>query len=285
MPAVPKKVNPLRRRSVALIDATGEVFFEEPGILPIYSIAKTMIASAIMQSELDIQAPVRNWVEPKWLPDADGITIAHLLHHSAGLPDYSMTPAYAQAIERREAPWSDERYADETLHQPRLFEPGTGFSYSNPGYWLLKTILERVHQQTWPDILSKLITSPLGLHDTHVVYGQFAEDLPDYPAGWVWHGVILSNAKDIARFMASDLITPLLTSRQKVSGEWPPWIDPHYGYGLMTEPGVMYGHNGGGPGYTAAAYHFEESGITGCVLLASEEDNGALKALTALVEK
>ena len=34
----------------------------------------------------------------------------------------------------------------------------------------------------------------------------------------------------------------------------------------MIEPGERYGHNGGGPGYTAACYHFEQSGRTICAL-------------------
>jgi hypothetical protein len=52
---------------------------------------------------------------------------------------------------------------------------------------------------TWldPDLV------PHGKNIT-VADGQFAEDLPGYPAQWVWHGLLLSSAEDVARFMASD---------------------------------------------------------------------------------
>jgi D-alanyl-D-alanine carboxypeptidase len=40
----------------------------------------------------------------------------------------------------------------------------------------------------------------------------------------------------------------------------PGFVTPSYGLGLMADPdsacGAMYGHNGGGPGYTPSAFHF-----------------------------
>ena len=278
MPDSPR--NPTRNnRSVAWLNSHGEVTHHEPGILPIYSIAKTMIASAIVATQIDLDAEIDTWISEKWLPSPGGITVRHLLHHSAGIKDYFMCAAYNQAILDNDAPWTDERYAQETLHQPKLFPPGTNFSYANPGYWLLKEILEVIHQQAWPEILRHIITDPLNMQQTTVASGQFADHLLTYDAKWVWHGVILSSALDVARFMASTLVTPLTSSLQKIPQQHPHWKDPHYGLGVMIEPGVMYGHNGGGPGYTAAAYHFGVSGVTGCVLLPGEKTDGALLEL------
>lgn len=265
--------------SVALLDRQQNIITNESHVLPIYSIAKTFIASAIRASDINTNSRVDTWIEPRWLPDAGNISVAHLLHHKAGLSDYTTLPAYHTAIEQKQTPWSDEQYAAQTLHLPRKDAPGERFAYSNPGYWLLKTILEIEHNQAWSDVVEKLILQPLTLTETRVQTGLFADDLPHYPSQWVWHGVMMSTALDIAKFMASDLVRGLETNAVVVEVNQPPWVNPHYGYGVMIEPGVMYGHNGGGPGYTASAFNFLESGNTGCVLLASDEPEGAMKRL------
>lgn len=65
----------------------------------------------------------------------------------------------------------------------------------------------------------------------------------------------------------------------KVPVEHPKWTDPHYGYGLMVEPNERYGHNGGGPNYSASCFHFIESGFTGCVLMRADQEEDAMDEL------
>ncbi|XOV84069.1 MAG: serine hydrolase domain-containing protein [bacterium] len=271
------------RRSVAILDANGKALANEPDILPVYSIAKTFLASAIRAANINPERLVADWISSQWLPDSEGITVKHLLQHTAGLSDYSVLPEYHQAIERGDPPWSDEEYARRTLHQPRQTPPGTGFAYSNPGYWLLKKILEIEYSQPWDVVLQQLILAPLGLNDTRVKSGLFSVKLPRYPAQWVWHGLIMSSALDIARFIHSDLVRGLEQDAVRVAVNQPPWVNPHYGYGVMIEPDIMYGHNGGGPGYTASGFHFQHNGRTGVVLLESDEPEGAMKMLLELM--
>jgi CubicO group peptidase (beta-lactamase class C family) len=163
--------------SVAFVDNSGHVLFQEKlsdgngDAMPIYSIAKTFIASAICLSEIDLQAPITTWIDPSLLPDAADITVHHLLNHSSGLIDYGGLREYQQAVTEVEPPWSDDEFAARTLQQPLMFTPGTHFAYSNPGYWLLKKILEHEHDKSWAVVLTDLITGPLQLGDTRVVHG------------------------------------------------------------------------------------------------------------------
>lgn len=271
------------RRTTAIVDGHGQVLHSCGDALPIYSIAKTFIASAIYQSQIDLQLPVAQWIDASWLPHNAGITVKQLLHHSSGLSDYTSLTGYADAIERGEPAWNDEAYAAVTLRQPLLFTPGTSFAYSNPGYWLLKRILEQVHGRDWSEILDALIIKPLGLTETKLVTGLFDANLPNYPAEWVWHGVIVSTATDTARFMASDLIEPLRQQVFKVPDAGAPWTDPHYGYGLMIEPGMYFGHNGNGPGYSASCFHFIQRGLTGCVINADTDEAHTLQQLKDMI--
>lgn len=270
--------------STAIVDADGTVVHSDGDALPIYSVAKTFTACAVIHAGIDLHAPVEQWVDAAWLPGDTGITVKHLLQHTSGLRDYTGLAEYARAIEDGAPPWSDADYAARTLQQPLLFAPGSSFAYSNPGYRLLQRVLELEFGTPWPAILHERIIAPLGLAETRSVQGVFADDLPDYPAEWVWPGLILSTAADTARFMTSAMVEPLLREPLAVPGAHPPWVDPHYGFGLMIEPGVMYGHNGSGPGYSASCFHFFGSGLTGCVLSGEHDEAGTLAQLEALVD-
>ena len=251
---------------IAIREPDGAVSRADAGVRPYYSLSKTFIAAALMRLEVPLDQPVSRWFGPEWVPDGARITVRQLLTHSAGIRDYGQLPEYDQAIRSGRPPWSDEEFAEHTLKRPLLFVPGTGFSYSNPGYWLLNQIVVREAGRSFADAIHSLILAPLALTETEVADGVFADDLPDYPAGWVWHGLLVGSAIDATTFMSSELVRPLLADAVSVGGSHPGWLNPHYALGLMTEPGERHGHNGGGPGYTAACYHFEQSGRTICVL-------------------
>ena len=129
------------------------------------------------------------------------------------------------------------------------------------------------------EAIDRFIAAPLALSSVSVAHGQFADDLPWYPAEWVWHGLIVSTAADVVRFMRSPLLEPLLEQLVSVPVEHPLWTNPCNGYGVMVEPGVRYGHTGGGPNYSAACFHFVETGLTGCVLTQSQDEDAAMNEL------
>ena len=251
---------------IAIRDSNGEFDHADPGTRPYYSITKSFIAAAIFKLEINLDQRLSHWFGPERIPDGAAISIRQVLTHSAGLRDYGALADYHAAIQSGSPPWSDDQFAELTLKQPLLFEPGTGFSYSNPGYWLLNQIISREADAPFAEAMHQLILDPLGLADTAVADGQFADDLPAYPAGWVWHGLLVGSARDAATFMSSGYTQPLLAHSVAVGGPYPGWQNPHYACGLMTEPGIRFGHNGGGPGYSAACYHFLSSGRTICVL-------------------
>ena len=85
--------------------------------------------------------------------------------------------------------------------------------------------------------------------------------------------------------MRSPLVTPLLQNLTKVPVEHPLWTDPHSGYGLMVDPGIKYGHNGDGPGYSASSFHFIDSQLTGCVIMTAKSEGEAMQALVEEIAK
>jgi D-alanyl-D-alanine carboxypeptidase len=209
-------------------------------------------------------------------------------------------------------PWSFERFAAETFDRGLCFEPGQGWAYSNPGYMLLKRVAEEVTRTSYRALIADRITRPLGLRRTFVAEsiadlhalapGTSSALSPDgaprdvrtnYHPGWVSHGVVASTASDVVRFLdglfRGELLsrhslaetTELVAVPADVAAASEPDVPsrrgrPSYGLGLMGDPaspwGLLLGHNGGGPCYSASAFHaFDLGGASVCVMGAIEE--------------
>lgn len=290
---------------------------EEPAFLA-YSITKSFVAALVLLLAEDGWLALDDRLA-KWFPAvarASDISLRQLLNHTAGIPDYGGIRAYHDGVKAAPtAPWSFQRFAEETFAKGLAFEPGSGWGYSNPGYMLLKAIVERVHGSSLRDAIARRITGPLELTRTFVVesigdLGTLAPALstamsPDgsvrdvrmhYHPGWVSHGVVASTATDIARFFDA-LFGERLFSRESLhemtrlvavyssrpalspgSEDGARNGEPSYGLGLMGDPassfGLLLGHNGGGPGYNASAFHAPAlDGATVCAMSAIEDVN------------
>ncbi len=274
------------KRTLAIVDERGVILVNEHDTLPIYSMTKTFIAACVFAAKIDIEEPISKWISKTLVPDADQITVRHLLNHTSGIRDYGALPEYSEAIAMGKV-WSDEQFAEHTLQKSLLFSPGQTWSYSNPGYWLLSTIVQRHAGMDFGEYLRHFIFEPLDLVDTSVATGLFDNDLDGYAAEWVWHGLLLSSAMDVVRFMSSDLIKPLFNTNDLVCVPvtHPDWADPRSAYGLMVDLGQRYGHNGDGPHYSAACFHFLPANITACLMIQTNEEGAATKELLRIAAK
>jgi len=295
---------------------------EEPGFL-IYSITKTFSATLalVLQQEgrLSLDEPLARWLPE--VPESARITTRALLNHTAGIPDYAGLPSYHDSVRRAPGePWSFDQFARHSWQRGLLFEPGAGWAYSNPGYLLVKRVLERVADESYADLVLSRICRRLGLRRTWVAESTAAlEPLapavstllsPDreprdvrraYHPGWVSHGVVASTPSEVAIFLhqlfsgriVRDESIEELTALVPVPAGPPRWRKPSYGLGVMADPaspiGPVFGHSGGGPGYSANAFHARvlgPGGATACALCAVEEDflaeNLVLDALSLL---
>lgn len=251
----------------------------------VYSLTKTILAAAVLRlaarGVVELDGPAE-----RWLPELAGrpvtVTVAQILAHRAGLPDYGGRSDYKSAVAHGSPPWSD----DEFLARCGVDGPPVGvFAYSNIGYMLIKRLLERAGDAPLDAVLRAEVFRPLGL--TSATLPERRGDLagllfgpsggfPDSPVadryhpGWVAHGVAAMTAEDAARLIhglssPGHLPDPLFRRmRDGVPVSAPlvgrPWVEPAYGLALMVEQdpvaGPYWGHTGGGPGITPAAYHF-----------------------------
>jgi CubicO group peptidase (beta-lactamase class C family) len=122
-------------------------------------------ALAMQQGKLTPQDSVRTYLPE--LPDyAASIKVRHLIHHTSGLRDYNTLLSIAG---RR----GDEAYDNPTVlrmtaRQKHLnFPPGSEYLYSNTGYTLLATIVERATGTPFASYADANIFKPLGMAVTH----------------------------------------------------------------------------------------------------------------------
>jgi CubicO group peptidase (beta-lactamase class C family) len=133
------------------------------------SVAKQFVAAAIVALSLDgklgLDDPVRKYIPE--LPDYGApLTIRHLLNHTGGVRDWGAVLALT-GFGRGDRVISQALAMDVITHQKGLdFAPGAEYSYSNSGYTLASTIVERVSKQSLPAFTEQRFFKPLGMTST-----------------------------------------------------------------------------------------------------------------------
>ncbi|MFD2916294.1 serine hydrolase [Psychroserpens luteus] len=110
----------------------------------------------------------------------DNITVRQLLYHISGLTDYERLIAENFAKEDSTKQYilgNDEILAEFYSVDPPLdFEPGEKWEYSNTGYLVLASIVEKISGQHFRDFLKEQITDPIGMTNTTLYNYQIDAD-------------------------------------------------------------------------------------------------------------
>lgn len=274
--------------SVAIDSAGDEVYYRSLGFRApdksqadkntqyrIGSVSKTFTATMIMQlieeGELSLSAVLAEYYPE--IPQADDITIEHLLRHQSGLYNFTNAADYTD--------WMTEERSKEQLlelfyeHEPQ-FAPGERTSYSNTNYVLLSYIIEDITGDSYDVQLQQRIVDPLNLQ--HTSYGdgidvgnneatsfryqsqwvEASETDMSIPAG---AGALVSTTGDLTDFIRA-LFKGKLVSQKSLDSMTT--IEQGLGMGLMKIPfydTVAYGHNGGIDGFQSNLSYFPKQDV------------------------
>jgi len=114
----------------------------------------------------------------------ENITVRQLLHHTSGLTDYERLIAENFVKEDSTKQYilgNDEILTEFYRVDPELdFQPGEKWDYSNTGYLVLASIVEKVSGQHFRDFLKQQITEPIGMKNTTLYSYQMDAD-PNMP--------------------------------------------------------------------------------------------------------
>ncbi|MXX93422.1 MAG: beta-lactamase family protein [Chloroflexi bacterium] len=147
---------------------------ELPPLFRAFSSGKAMAAATIWRlldaGNLEIDAPVARYWPEFAQRGKTGVTLRHVLTHTAGLP---------RDFGRGDVDWGDwGRMIDILASMPLEYEPGKIIHYHAITFGLLVAeIASRATGDTFVDLFEREVKSPLGLSDT-----SFAVDLEDREA-------------------------------------------------------------------------------------------------------
>lgn len=132
------------------------------------SVGKQMTALAIMmlaqQGKLNYDDPIGKYI-PELSHFGKDFTIRQMLHHTSGLPDYNAKLEKAMYA-RTDQPTNADLVAALSKMKAPSTKPGEAFEYSNPGFDLLGSVIERISGQTFANFMQKTIFGPLGMTHT-----------------------------------------------------------------------------------------------------------------------
>jgi CubicO group peptidase (beta-lactamase class C family) len=123
----------------------------------------TLILQLVEQGKIDLHAPVTRYLPDYPARTGDKITIHNLLNHTSGIPGYTETPGFGEKMRDSYKPVD---FIKMFSGLDLFFEPGTHFSYSNSGYFLLGVILEKVTGEPYEKLLRERIFDRVGMNDS-----------------------------------------------------------------------------------------------------------------------
>lgn len=160
------------------------------------SITKTMTSVVVLQlvSEglIDLDAPVSDYLGSGWAEGyiwegvdyGDLVTIAQILNHTDGFPEYAFDPGfYIQSSMRIETPYEPEEIIDWAVSVGPQYEPGTDYMYNTVGHVAAGLVIEAVTGKAADEVLRERLFDPASADDAYLTPAEFPPN--DDVAGYV----------------------------------------------------------------------------------------------------
>jgi len=306
----------LYKKSIGLRNYQDSLPLNDSSLFLLASCSKQFTATAIMQLEEKGKLKYSD-VASKYLSNFPypEITIEQLLTHTSGLPDYFIL---------LEKYWDHSKFVSNNdilfliaEHKPKLlFDSGEKWRYSNTGYVVLSSIIQKISNKAYGTYLKENIFEPLHMNQTTVYHRRIQNDsLTNYALGYVYStqkkcfvlpdslaaynyvkymdGItgddgVSSTILDLKKWNEG-LSNHLVLSAESTNKGNTPFVlknghETNYGYGIFLTKGtsvqdIEY-HTGGWPGYSTMIMRFPESNK--CIILLS---NNAYNYFATIVDE
>ena len=270
----------IERRAPVLADTP----FLVASITKMFTAVGTMLL--VQDGKVQLDAPVGTYVDDlpmAWRP----VTVRQLLGHTSGINSFTSydTPPCKGPFKAEEN-YVQQDVIAEVSCLPLDFDPGTSWTYSDTGYFVLGLMIERVSGLTYEAYLRQRIFQPLGMHSTRLMGPMGADD--GRAVGYRWQadhltpapalspvvegpsGGLVSTVRDLAKFDAA-LADDRLLPQPVLRSMWQPLGigTAKYGLGFGVRPIMgrrQVGHTGGGPGAATSFARLVDDDLTVVVL-------------------
>jgi CubicO group peptidase (beta-lactamase class C family) len=263
-------------------------------IFQIYSITKTFTATVILQlveaKKLSLTDKLSKFYPS--FPNADSITVEHLLTHTSGIYDYTSGNTMPDQ--------SEKSFIEFHATKPLDFSPGTDWSYSNSGYYFLGYIIQKVTGWSYEKAVAHYIFAPLKMKNSGfafknlksknkaIGYEVFSEknkkaSIIYDPPGPFAAGGIYSTVEDMYKYY-NGLKTYKILSKDLLDKAYTPYKN-NYGYGwvvLTMFDKKTVGHSGAGAGFRSNFVQVPEDDI--CIVAFTNTERDLNIAMSAVLK-
>ncbi|MEP6584385.1 MAG: serine hydrolase, partial [Ginsengibacter sp.] len=257
----------------------------------------------------------------KFIPELSyykGITIRNLLNHTGGLPDYMVL--MDSLFDKSKIATNKDIISLFAKYKPdTLFKPNTKWEYSNTGYALLASIIEKVSGMSYGNYLNKVIFEPLKMKNTFVYTRRYApKKISNYAYGYVYSdslkkyllpddieetkmvlwldgivgdGCVNSTVGDLLKWDRALYTDKLISNESKkeifTAAELNDKTKTKYGFGWFIDDNPDFGkltsHSGGWPGYITYIDRHIDNDKTIIILQNHDNVSIPIKALRSIL--
>ena len=280
----------------------------EESVFQLASVSKQFTAAAIMLLYERNQIKLTDTVN-KYFPafPYENITIRNLLNHTSGLPRYFWVAEHEW--KQKKAPSNSEMMALlESSKAQRYFKPGRNFDYSNTGYFVLASIVEKVSGKSFGSFVKTNIFEPLDMNDSFVFNSENDNTVDNHLDGYRlyrgWRHLkinntvndaivgdknVYSSSKDLLKWTLG-LNSGKLLSKESVNlmyskGETVYGRKIPYGFGLRInnkDQNIIY-HYGKWNGFRTGLTQYQEDELV--VIILEHTSYNAMASLNKKVKK
>ena len=209
----------------------------------------TLMLIQVQKGLINLNYKIEDYLpELKNKPSAK-VTIRQLLNHTSGIPNYDIMKDFFPRISRQHYNRGD--YIKLFIDSSLAFTPGTHYSYSSWGYYLLGYIMEMVTKKSYAHLMSDDIFTKLKMNNSGSYYhtqiianratgydysfsGYTSSDFRDQ-SNTMGTGDIYSTVEDLFKFHIA-LADNSLLNKELTAEMFTPGIKPaDYGYGWFNK--------------------------------------------------
>jgi CubicO group peptidase (beta-lactamase class C family) len=156
------------QNQIGTADFKKKTLLNKESVFQLASVSKQFTAAAIMLLQQRNQLKLTDTVNT-YFPNFpyNAVTIKTLLNHTGGLPNYFWIAEHKW--QQKKAPSNKEMMELlTTSNVQRFFKPGRNFDYSNTGYFVLASIVEKISGTSFSSFLKQNIFEPLQMNHSFV---------------------------------------------------------------------------------------------------------------------
>ncbi|MEI7608216.1 MAG: serine hydrolase domain-containing protein [Rhodospirillaceae bacterium] len=268
------------RKTRAPVVADTRFYVASVGKVPLAVMVLQQAGEGLYALEDKVAPLVADLPRVEKVANLDRASVAQLLNHTSGLPEYFTDAFEAAQAEMPDKVWSPASALRFAAGQPATGRVGTKYEYTNTNYMLLGHVVEQADHGSLAESFQRRIFERAGMGESTV--GAEASD-PTLAHGYAdpedegvlqdvslaaWNsplgdGALVTTAGDLERFLFAafrdgKLLLPALLKRMKA----PTPLEPTYGFGLSLYEdanGHCLYHSGHVDGFNAEiAYYVEQ---------------------------